>query len=438
MRSASRRRMRSSALPLVVFLALSMVLEVPARAVETKIRRLSVSSAGAEANGSSTTPSISADGRFVAFQSAASNLVEGDTNGYVDVFVRDRKTHTTRRVSVSSAGIEGNADSASPSISADGRFVVFESYASNLIGTDTNGHGDVFVRDRRTGTTRRVSVSSAGNEGNANSYASSISADGRFVAFDSEASNLVGGDLNAATDVFVRDRETSKTKRVSVSSVGTEGNDGSDHPSISADGRLVAFESGASNLVGGDLNAVYDVFVHDRATGKTKRVSVSTEGTEGDAGSYWPAISAGGRFVTFYADASNLVGDDTNGYPDVFVRNRDNDRTSRVSVSAAGTEGNEGSYDPAISGDGRFVGFSSDASNMVGGDTNGVSDVFVLDRETGKMRRVSVDSAGTEGNGNSYTPKISTDGRFVAFESSASNLVVDANGSSDVFLRALS
>jgi Tol biopolymer transport system component len=439
MGSVSRLRLRSSALPLVVLLALSVVLDVPAWAVVAKTRRVSVSSAGAEANGSSTTPSISADGRFIAFQSDASNLVGGDTNGHTDIFIRDRKLGKTRRVSVSSADIEGNADSTYPSISADGRFVAFQSSASNLIGTDTNAHADIFVRDRRTGTTRRVSVSSAGVEGNADSHLASISASGRFVAFDSGASNLVGGDLNAVSDVFVRDREAGKTKRVSVSSAGIQGNGGSDHPSISADGRLVAFDSGASNLVGSDLNAAYDVFVRDRETGKTKRVSVSTEGTEGDAGSYWPAISADGRFVTFYADASNLVGADNNGYPDVFVSNRESGRTSRASVSSAGTEGNEGSYDPWISGDGRFVGFSSDATNMVGLDTNGVSDVFVLDRTTGKMRRVSVDSAGTEGNGNSYAPKISTDGRFVAFESSASNLVGgDTNAFSDVFVRALS
>jgi Tol biopolymer transport system component len=215
-----------------------------------KTRRVSVSSAGAEANQPSLNPSISANGRFVAFESDASNLVGSDDNGTTDIFVRDRWTGKTRRVSVSSAGVEGNGRSRNASISADGRFVAFESEASNLVGNDGNPYWDIFVRDRTTGKTRRVSVSSAGVQGDGDSQNASISADGRFVAFDSGASNLIGNDGNPYTDVFVRDRTTGKTKRVSVSSAGAEGNGNSSNASISADGRFVAFDSEGRTLSG--------------------------------------------------------------------------------------------------------------------------------------------------------------------------------------------
>ena len=224
-----------------------------------------------QADGESSSPAISADGRFVAFVSFATNLVPGDSNGRGDVFVRDRLTQTTERVSVDSAGTEGNSGSDGPSISANGRFVVFWSDATNLVRGDTNGVADVFVRDRLTRTTERVSVDSAGNEGNGASGLHShseysISADGRFVAFVSSATNLVPGDTNGAADVFVHDRLTRTTERVSVDSAGNEANSSSFDPVISADGRFVAFSSAATNLVPGDTNEQPDVFVRDRKT----------------------------------------------------------------------------------------------------------------------------------------------------------------------------
>ena len=246
---------------LVLTLAVALAATSPGLVGSAKTKRVSLSSAGAEGNRGSSFPSISADGHFVAFESSASNLVGGDTNDFGDVFVRNRWSGKTKRVSVSSAGAQGNLGSARASISAGGRFVAFEAAAWNLVGGDTNGESDVFVRDRRTGKTRRVSVSSAGAEGNGGSSRASISADGRFVAFYSFASNLVGGDTNGSFDVFVRNRWTGKTKRVSVSSAGAEGNNDSFSPSISADGRFVAFHSFASNLVGGDTNGFGDVFV---------------------------------------------------------------------------------------------------------------------------------------------------------------------------------
>jgi Tol biopolymer transport system component len=277
-----------------------------------------VSSAGVEANGRSSSSALSADGRFVAFSSAASNLVAGDTNGYSDIFVRDRRTGITRRVSVSSNGVEGNEDSGDPAISADGRFVAFSSDASSLVTGDGNNARDVFVRDRRTGTTRRVSVSSAGAEGNGESLNGALSASGRFIAFDSLASNIVSGDTNGYRDVFVRDRRTGLTRRVSVSSAGAAGNQSSFGPVLSADGRFVVFASAASNLVARDTNGFTDVFLRDRRAGTTRRVSVNSRGVGG--GGIDRAISGDGRFVAFVSGASNLVPYDENGSPDVFVR----------------------------------------------------------------------------------------------------------------------
>ncbi len=348
------------------------------------------------------------------------------------------RAQTTERASVDSGGAQGNNDSGLPSISADGRFVAFWSYASNLVAGDTNGFDDVFVRDRQSGTTERVSVDSGGAQGNDVSHYSSISADGRFVAFQSRASNLVAGDTNGFVDVFVRDRQSGTTERVSLATGGAQGNsDIEDDPlSISADGRFVAFTSVASNLVPGDTNLASDVFVHDRQSGTTERASVDSGGAQGNGDSDNQSISADGRFVAFESHASNLVAGDTNGFRDAFVHDRQSGTTERVSVDSGGAQGNDGSDSPSLSADGRFVAVESDATNRVAGDPNAADDVFVLDRLSGTTERVSVDSGGAQGNDSSERASISDDGRFVAFPSEASNLVAgDTNESSDVFVR---
>jgi Tol biopolymer transport system component len=402
------------------------------------ITRVSVDSAGNQANDWSVGSSISADGRFVAFESSASNLVPGDTNNTNDIFVRDLLTNTTTRVSVDSAGNQGNKVSSQPSISADGRFVAFYSDASNLVPGDTNNLPDIFVRDLLTNTTTRVSVDSAGNQGNLVSSDPSISANGRFVAFLSNASNIVPGDTNSSYDVFVRDTLSNTTTRVSVDSAGNQANSDSYYPSISADGRFVAFGSNSSNLVPGDPNNRYEIFVRDLSTNTTTRVSVDSAGNLGNGYSYTPSISADGRFVAFYSDASNLVPADTNNSPDVLVRDLSTNTTTRVSVDSAGNQANSDSYIPSISADGRFVAFYSDASNLAPGDTNNSPDIFMRDLLTNTTTRLSVDSAGNQGNADTRgfaSPSISADGRFVAFPSSASNLVPgDTNNRSDIFV----
>ncbi len=404
--------------------------------------RVSLDSAGAQGNGSAMGCSISADGRYVAFDSAATNLVAGDGNGHWDVFVRDRLSGTTERVSVDSSGLEGDGNSAlttasdSRCVSADGRFVAFYSLATNLVVGDTNGTGDVFVRDRQLGTTECVSVSSAGVQGNADSTGCTITPDGRFVAYCSLASNLVTGDTNGYEDVFVRDRQLGTTERVSISTAGLQADYFSAVPSISPDGRFVAFDSYASNLAVPDTNGQPDVFVRDRQLGTTEMVNLSTAGLQANNATYGPAISADGRFVSFVSYATNLIAGDTNTYPDVFVRDRQGSTTERVSIDSTGQQ-TYGLCDLAsISLDGRFVIFYSYATSLVPGDTNGVPDVFVHDRLVGITERISVGAAGQQANAGSGDSSVSADGRYVAFVTGASDLVSgDTNGTADVFVR---
>jgi Tol biopolymer transport system component len=264
----------------------------------------------------------------VAFESAASNLTSGDTNNARDVFVHDRQTGQTTRISVTSDGTQGNNESIVPAISGDGRSVAFFSWASNLVSGDTNNAMDVFAHDRQTGQTTRVSIASDGAQANDDSYLPSLSADGRYVAFYSEASNLVSGDTNNTWDTFIHDQQTGETTRVSLASDGTQGNKSSFDPSVSADGRYVAFTSIASNLVDGDSNGEWDIFVHDRQTAQTTRVSLASDGSEMQIPSPLPSIearpkiSADGCCVAFASNATNLVAEDTNEVWDVFVRDQ--------------------------------------------------------------------------------------------------------------------
>jgi len=397
-------------------------------------QRVSVASSGVQGNAESFGASVSADVRYVAFSSRSTNLVFGDTNGLEDVFVRDRLTGITERVSVDSAGSQGNGPSSAPSISADGRYVAFVSGATDLVAGDTNAVDDVFVRDRQNGTTERASVDSSGGQGVAISSAPSISGDGRYVAFQSDAT-LVTGDGNVSTDIFVRDRQNSATERVSVDSSSVESDGHSLEPSISGDGRYVAFSSHATNLVSADTNAFEDVFVRDRQNLTTERVSLETTGVEGDNNSFSPSISADGQWVAFTSSATNLILVDTNGVDDIFVHDRVSGTTERASVDAAGAEGDGLCYAPSISSDGHYVAFESEATNLVSADTNAFSDVFIRDRQALATERVSVDSGGLEGDAQSYNPSISADGLFVAYESTATNLVpADTNAFSDVFV----
>jgi Tol biopolymer transport system component len=420
------RREKMNPRPWAQTLVVLLCLAASTRAVAGTTERVSVSSAGVPGNGDSGGVSaISADGRYVAFSSAATDLVEADTNNATDVFVFDRVTRTVERESVASDGSETQPlrDSSHPGISADGRYVVFQSLGSNLAPGDTNNAMDVFVRDRVMGLTIRVSVASDGTEGDFASQNPAISGDGRYVAFESMATNLVAGDANNVWDVFVHDLQTDQTARVSVTDAGAEANAQSYTPSLSYDGRYVAFESLANNLVDGDTNGHQDIFVRDTVGGHTARVSVATSGAEADRDSMAASISGDGRFVAFQSSATNLVTGDTNGSDDIFVHDTQTGETERVSATTDGAQANAGSANPALSSDGRFVAFQSAATNLVPDDTNGVQDIFLRDRTAGVTTLVTVAADPEQAPGDSANPAVTPYGRYVVFDSDGLNLV---------------
>ncbi|MDD5320481.1 MAG: hypothetical protein PHD43_07690, partial [Methylococcales bacterium] len=355
---------------------------------------VSVNSVGtASGNGVSISPKVSANGRFVAFSSDASDMaVTNDTNGTHDLVVRDLKTGTMTLANVNNAGTTSGGDIIGflfrPVLSADGRFVAFVTDASDLVANDTNGSWDIFVRDLKKGTTTLASVNRAGTASGNDSTLTfpELSPNGRFVAFSSYASDLVvANDTNGRQDVFVRDLMTGTTTLVSVNSAGTSsGNSVSDHPKLSANGRFVAFSSYASDLVANDTNDRWDSFVRDLKTGTTTLASVNSAGTASDNGQpYQLEMSANGRFVAFDSDASDLVANDTNDRRDSFVRDLKKGTTTLASVNSAGTaSGTREADQPQLSPNGRFVVFKSYASDLVANDTNGRVDIFVRDLKT--------------------------------------------------------
>jgi len=366
------------------------------------IERISVDSDEVKGNSFSYSATLTPDVHYVAFSSYATNLVAGDTNGPYpnghDVFVRDRVNGTTERVSVGWLGQQGNDSSYNPAISADGRYVAFTSHADNLVAVDDNGVQDVFLRDRAADTTELVSIDSAGVQGDGEVYCSAISADGRYVAFYGTSTNLVAGDTNGSSDVFVRDRLTGTTERVSVDSAGVQGNAASDGGRITPDGRYVTFRSSAANLVPGDTNGKGDLFLHDRQTGETERLSLAFDGAQADGDSSQPDLTPDGRFVAFQSRATNLVPDDTNGFWDVFVRDRLLGTIERVSLDADGLQGaaDSGIMGPAITPEGRYVAFDSRAQ-LDPADANTWSDIYRRDR--GVPQAVAYCTAGTTAHG---------------------------------------
>lgn len=373
---------------------------------------------------------LSADGRYVAFTSNNGGYVPGDTNLEQDVFVRDIVADTVERVSVASSGVQGDGRSKLPSISGDGRYVAFESTADNLVASDTNGASDVFVHDRTTGTTERVSVSSAGAEGTLESMAATISADGRYVAFLSRASNLAAGTFDGI-DVYVRDRQTSTTSRVMANSSTNAALD-EETPRISANGRFVVLTSWDSGLVGNDLNGNSDVFLRDLQLGTTGWISASLV-TSGWGGGFKADVSSDGNRVAFESTNGYMEMGVEHGNVNIFVKNTSNGDLLRV------TDGNRTSSSPSISDDGRFVAFLSLATDLVNGDTSDVyRDAFVQDTQTGANHRLSVSAEGDEGNDDVIDVTISGDGHFAAFSGGSNNLVPnDTNASFDVFVTPL-
>ncbi|MBL9076735.1 MAG: PD40 domain-containing protein [Planctomycetes bacterium] len=398
--------------------------------------RVSVDSNGVGASSGSASPAISADGRFVAFYSSAGNLVPGDTNARADVFVRDTHTGTTTRVSVATGGAQANHDCLAPVISRDGRFVLFESSASNLVAGDGNGLTDVFVHDRLTGTTTCVSVSPAGTTGfSGHSRAATITDDGRFVAFHSGAQDLVAGDTNSVDDIFVRDRQTNTTTRVSVRSDGSQTFAPSTWAWISGDGTSIAFHSHDS-LVPSDPWATPDMWVKNLVTGSLTIASLTLLGTPAATAGSVLGMSPDGRLLLISSGANDLVANDLNPGGDYFVRDMLLGTTELVSLTSTGGPVLGTQWSCAMSDDGRKVVFAATAANVVPGDTNAVEDAFVRDRWLGTVTRVSLTATGAQCNNGTRIAVISGEGRHVAFTTSANNVVAgDTNGVLDVFLR---
>ncbi|MBI5364071.1 MAG: PD40 domain-containing protein [Planctomycetes bacterium] len=417
--------------------AVGLVAAVASAQVGTTLRA-SVALDGAPANGPSQNAALSADGRWIAFDSLADGFDALDSNARRDVFLHDMAMGTTLLVSRTPAGRSGANQSRAPAISADGRYVAFESFANDLVTGDTNGKEDVFVFDRATGAVVLASRAWNQGQGHAASSAPAISADGRYVAFTGASDDLVGDDDNAATDVFVRDLLLNTTRRASLAFDGAQALGPSEAEGLSADGRFVCFTSAAPNLVPNDENGAADVFVRDLVLGTTVLASRGVNGTQGDATSQHAALSADGRFVAFQSFATNLVPEPALGPADVYVRDLLLDTTVRASVATDGTPANGACDRPALSGDGRRVAFDGWASDLVPGVTGAHLDVYVRDLQIGTTELVSRCWNGAPSSSFSAQGTLSSDGRRVAFYSGAEDLVIgDVNLQTDVFVRDL-
>lgn len=438
-----RKRLQS-----IVFLSVALVLALgiawPGKSSATVpgVNELvSVDSSGTQANGyTNANNAISADGRYVAFDSTATNLVSGDTNGYTDVFFRDRAAGTTIRVSVSSSGAQGNDDSYGPQISYDGRYVVFSSNATNLVSGDTNAATDVFRYDAQTGTTDLVSKNFAGAFGDRASYYPDVSAEGRFITFTSHASNLVSGigGVGHQPQVFIKDMVSGAVRALSTSSGGAEGNGQSLAPRISCDGGTVVFSSDASNLVSGDTNGYTDIMLVSLGWSQDiiKNVTLGANSSSKAA-----QVSCDGNYITYDTNASNILSSDTNGTGDVVRYNRLNDQNDAVSVTSSGVLGNSQSQYGSVSGDGRYIAFQSSATNFDGRTSSFMTNVFIRDMKAQTTELLTV-SLGNLGVGLAQNPAISDDGSYASYQSNAENtpsnstkgiVASDANGYPDIF-----
>jgi Tol biopolymer transport system component len=487
--AAARRRRFVTAVAVAATVTGAGVSLVPAGAYDRPgfFTRVSVTSSGGQGSFSGlqigdcvvvrdTNPcvgSISANGRYVVFSSAADNLVPDDRNHAPDVFLHDRQTGKTELVDVALTGgtpiavgkptSPRSAGSFQPSVSADGRYVAYASNSPAIVTGDTNVDFDIFVRDRKTGTTERITNGLNGLQPLGDSTAPVISADGRYVAYDSDAPNLVPGDTNLVSDVFEYDRVSKHTVRVSVGLQGAQADDSSEEPSINADGRYVVFTSRATNLVTGDANSTTDVFVHDLKTGRVEAASVrSGEKAPPNDFRFTPsqssahAISADGRYVIFYSENGSFVphDSDTSGSVyDAFVHDRKTGRTERVSVASSGAELNVGgkpvTYSEAIyaamSPDGRYVAFYQEQAPFPLADPNEYA--VVHDRVTGSTETISYIGQSsatpppctTDGQGASAGDphmSFSNGGRYFAFSSCSGSIVKgDTNDEWDVFVR---
>lgn len=419
---------RVFALTLLLALPVSLSASVGGHSVEV----VSTSSSSAIADATCHHPSITADGSKVAFRSTADNLVPGDTNGVEDVFIKDIETGAIIMASTTENGEPAKGGSQEPTISGDGSYITFISNATNLTPGVSGGSLQVFVKNLQTGEVKLASANGQGEEGDGASEKTVISADGRFVAFSSNAANLVPGDTNGTLDVFLRDNETGSLTLVSASPEGQPGNGPSGYnygPSISADGRYVAFGSGAANLLPSDTDDVQDIFVKDTQSGGLELASVTQEGVKGNDLSLGPTISADGSRVLFRTFATNLSAVQGERRSDVYLKDLNNGSLTLVSTDGEGQRIDKGGYDPAIAGDGMSAAFVVNTTTL--GIPVALDNVYRKDFNDGSLDLVSADDSGTPGNGGSISPSLSADGLSIAFESQATNLT--GSGDSDIY-----
>jgi hypothetical protein len=421
-----------------IVLTMILSLYLPMTWADSFTSRVSVSSGsafylqGMEANSHAftTAAAISLDERFVVFSSNATNLVPDDRNDASDIFLRDRWFNQTQRISLDNSGLEGNGDSTQPVISANGRFIAFSSKATNFVAGKVNPVSDIFIYDTQAKQIRGINPL----DSNGDSLNPSISVDGHWVVFESLASNLVADDTNDASDIFAYDTQTNQLTRISVDSAGTQGNGHSFNPVVSENGNAVVFESEASNLVANDTNVTFDIFLYDLTTHTTQRVSQST--TQTDKGSYHASIAAEGKVVVFESDATNLVENDSNGVTDIFIKDMTSGQIQRI-TRATGEPANSAAYYPTISATGRYVAFTTAATNLVDGNANALFDIVKYDRQTQQLERVNVSTSGGQSDFQSLKlpMSLSWNGDYVVYTSNATNLVYsDNNLSFDVFV----
>lgn len=421
-----------------IVLTMILSLYLPMTWADSFTSRVSVSSGsafylqGMEANSHAftTAAAISLDERFVVFSSNATNLVPDDRNDASDIFLRDRWFNQTQRISLDNSGLEGNGDSTQPVISANGRFIAFSSKATNFVAGKVNPVSDIFIYDTQTKQIRGINPL----DSNGDSLNPSISVDGHWVVFESLASNLVADDTNDASDIFAYDTQTNQLTRISVDSAGTQSNGHSFNPVVSENGNAVVFESEASNLIADDTNVTFDIFQYDLTTHTTQRVSQST--TQTDKGSYHASIAAEGKIVVFESDATNLVENDSNGVTDIFIKDMNSGQIQRI-TRATGEPANSAAYYPTISATGRYVAFTTAATNLVDGNANALFDIVKYDRQTQQLERVNVSTSGGQSDFQSLKlpMSLSWNGDYVVYTSNATNLVYsDNNLSFDVFV----
>lgn len=436
------RTFRQALIVVVLLAALALLLYARAQAGVQNVERVSVGSSGVEANRSSFYVHLSQNGRFVTFESWASNWApDGDVN-FVDIFMRDRVANVTRKVTFSHTGSTADESSFDPIITADGRYIVYNSYARNLVPHDDNGdipftrEGiDLFLYDWNTGTNQRVSLNDQGEEINGNSVGT-ITPDGNYVIFASNGRNVIEGDSNpySRAALYLRNWRTGEIERLTHGIDGQFPNGGIDLIHASYDGRYIIFRSEASNLVPGDTNGVADVFMYDRQTKTTRIVSRPANGIANEHSSPG-GITYDGQYAVFRSFASNLVPNDTNGEADIFLYETATGNISRVNLAPSGQQANHESKEPSICGNGRFVSFTSDATNLVPGDTNNQRDVFLVDLERNEVFVVTKNDQGEWGNGRAHRSFIAADCRTIGFSTEASNIIPDdTNGSRDLFV----